>query len=380
MMDERTENRIIFLLLCAGSVIIAFNLAALTIVIPSMSGELRSTDIAVARMINFYMIPYGLGALIYAPLTTKVSYRKVLGFCYLIFGISCLVCAVSRTLFGLFAGSMGAGIAAAGITPLALMLIGDLYEKNQRGRLVGLFFGASFFSSLAGIVLAGIASWRWLFIVPAIMAALTAGWLWAFRWPLLGRTHQARVDYTLIFRETRIRETFIFILTISLLYHAAQKWFGVYLARDYGLDKLTVSFLFIMMSMASLAGQLIGGKVSDQQGRGSSCFVGLLALGSGAMLLVWKYPFWGLAGVLCLFSMGWTIGHNGISTILTDYPDEHRPMIASLNSALRFASGGIGFLISSYFVRYGFGLTFFGIGVLLLALFWPLRRIIKGEA
>ena len=73
-----------------------------------------------------------------------------------------------------------------------------------------------------------------------------------------------------------------------------------------------------------------------------------------------------LAAILAVLSTGWTIGHNGVSTVLTDFPEEHRPEIASLNSSVRFVSGGLGFQLSSLFVEKSFGITFFCFGILML--------------
>jgi hypothetical protein len=80
--------------------------------------------------------------------------------------------------------------------------------------------------------------------------------------------------------------------------------------------------------------------------------------------------------VLFAISVCWTIGHNGLSTVLADFPDEDRPIIASLNSAVRFISGGLGFQFSALFVGASFGLTFLGIGILILLLAYILKYII----
>lgn len=70
------------------------------------------------------------------------------------------------------------------------------------------------------------------------------------------------------------------------------------------------------------------------------------------------------------------MGHNGISTVLTDSSDKYRSEVASLNSSLRFLGGGIGFSISGIFVARSFEMTFLGIGVLLFVLSLFLNRII----
>jgi MFS family permease len=134
-----------------------------------------------------------------------------------------------------------------------------------------------------------------------------------------------------------------------------------------------------MMTIASFVGQISGGWLTDKIGRGISCKTGLVGLSSGAILLAWHYNSEILlAIVLILFSISWTVGHNGISTILTDYSERERPITASLNSAVRFVSGGIGFYLSGFIVKFSFSLGFLILGFMMLMLILWLNKVIIG--
>ena len=54
-----SDKKIIFVLLCLGCVTISFNVAAIAAAIPAISSDLSLPALAVARIIPFYMIPYG---------------------------------------------------------------------------------------------------------------------------------------------------------------------------------------------------------------------------------------------------------------------------------------------------------------------------------
>ncbi|MCK4882594.1 MAG: MFS transporter, partial [Candidatus Omnitrophica bacterium] len=151
---------------------------------------------------------------------------------------------------------------------------------------------------------------------------------------------------------------------------------GIYLSRVYQFTQFQISIYFIIAALGGMFGQLLGGVLSDKKGRLVSCRAGILGLSLGIMLLFGTYSAIFLGLVIALVSIGWTVGHNGLSTVLTDFPDEDRPMIASLNSSIRFISGGIGFCVSAYFVEKNFGLTFFVIGILMLLLSFVLRKVI----
>ena len=63
------EHQKIIFLTCLGNIAISFNTGAVAAAIPLIAADFHTTDFVVARIVPYYMIPYGLGALLYAPLT-----------------------------------------------------------------------------------------------------------------------------------------------------------------------------------------------------------------------------------------------------------------------------------------------------------------------
>lgn len=364
----KDSKNIIIFLICLGNISISFNTGAVAAAIPLISEDLGLSDFSAAQLVPFYMIPYGAGALAYALLTKHFSYRRVLSTAMLGYAFFSLVTGLNDHLPQMLLAQIGAGAAAASSTPVSLMIIGDFFDKDVRGRLVGTYFGCSFFASLIGMFFMGIVHWRWLFFIPAGLAFATALSFYLFKTDILRRVHASSVNYFKIFLERSVRRVFIFIFLMSFLYHAVHKWYGLYLYREYGLDKGAISLFLIIAALFGLAGQNIGGYFSDKKGRLITCFIGGMILAVGTMSLFGHYPVYIVPAILGCIAMGWTIHHNSISTILTDFPDEQRPMVASLNSSVRFASGGLGFLLSTFFVEKSFGLTFLGIGIFFLAL------------
>lgn len=373
------SKMILYGLLCLGCVTISFNVAAIVAAIPAISKDLRLSDLEVSKIIPSYMIPYGIGALFYAPLTRYFSYRKILGWSVLAYAVFSVFCSVNNSLAQFSFGRIGMGVAGGAAIPIGLILIGKFFEKDVRGRLVGGFFASSFISSVVGIAISGWMPWRWLFYVPAGMGFLTALGIFFLKCPDFELRHEGRVSYLKTLREVEILKVFVYIFILSSLYHGVHNWYGVYLSRTYGLDKVAISLFIIMAAVAGFFGQMAGGMVSDLKGRFHSCRYGFAVLSVATMMLVGIYPLLLVAVLMMCVSVGWNMGHNGLSTVLTDFPDEHRPEIASLNSAIRFLSGGVGFQISSYFVEKSFGWTFFFLGLSMLLSMIFLRRVIPQE-
>jgi len=364
----RNEKRNIFILLCSGCISISFNVAAIVAVLPSMAVDLDVNAVAISRILPAYMIPYGLGALIYAPLMRLFSCRIILYVPLCVYSLAAFLCFWDQSLGTLMLGRMVMGVSGASIIPIALILIGKIFARDVRGRLVGLLFGTSFISSIAGITLGGLVHWRWLFGVPAVLGLLTAIGISSVRSGFLSHVHGYRANYFKAMQYPPIGKIFIFIFFMSALYHGVHKWFGLYLSREYILNQTAISMIFIAMSLSSSAGQILGGFVADKQGRNQAVICGLVILTLATLILCGHYPLLLLIGNLLLFSAGWTVGHTGVSTILTDFPDQFRPEIASLNSSVRFLAGGIGVSLSSLLVEASFQMTFFIIGLMMAVL------------
>lgn len=359
-----SHHKLIIALLCLSNIAITFNIGAVSAAIPLIGKDLGVSDFELAKIVSFYMIPYGIGALLYAPLSRFLKYRVILAGAMAAYVIFSVICALSQNLSTILLAQIGAGIAAASSTPLSLMIIGELFEKEMRGRLVGLYFGTSFFSSTVGMICMGILSWHWLFFIPAILGAMAFLGFVFIKNHLLDRTHTASINYFKALAKPEISLVFVYIFVMSCLYHSVVKWYGVYLAHDYSLNEKVISWILIVASVCGLSGQQIGGYLSDKKGRNISCYIGIFILSGATMLLIGHYSLILVTIVLGLISVGWTINHNAVSTILTDFDDNDRPVVASLNSSVRFFSGGLGFALSKVFVEKSFSFTFLGIGII----------------
>ncbi len=374
-----SSRRWILFYFCAASVLISFNISALTAVIPAMARSLNVSANDAASIIPYYMIPYGLCALFFAPLSTRFSIKHLMMASCFFFAIGNALSLYAASFSVVLIGRVIAGLAAAAVTPLALMTLGKIFEKEIRGRVIGLFFSSSFLGSMFGLILSGVAPWHWLYTVPALAGLLLAI---AFAYcPNQGMEANSgiKINYADAFQMGGLRRILIFIFFISLLFHGVCKWYGVYLDKVYGYNQLTISILIIFATIAAGAGQIIGGFITDKFGRSHSCYIGISILALSVMALSGHYGMVAIGIVMSLVSVGWTIAHNGVSTVLTDFPDTYRSELAALNSAVRFFSGGIGFYLSGPFMQVNFGLTFFVIGCLMLSQILFIHKIVPKE-
>jgi len=369
----KKDKKYVYAFICFGCLTISFNVAAIAAAVPVISADLSLSDLLVAKIIPYYLIPYGLGALIYAPLTRYISYRWVYFSTMSLYALFCLICGFATNLDLLIVGRIGMGITASSAIPLGLMIIGEFFDKEIRGRLVGVFFSCAFIASIAGLIVMGTMDWPWIFHVPAIMAVGIAAVALICPSELLNKRHVGHINYLKALTQADIAKIFAYIFFISFLYHGVHKWYGIYLSQVYGFDKLTISILIILTVVGGMFGQLFGGILTDKKGRFIACIAGIVGLSLTICLLFSKLI---LGIILFLISVFWTVGHNGISTVLTDFSSEDRPIIASLNSSVRFIGGGLGFYVSSFFVEKSFSITFLSIGICLIILASFLKYVV----
>ncbi|MDP2922411.1 MAG: MFS transporter [Candidatus Omnitrophota bacterium] len=406
-------KKLTFIILCLEGAILSFNVAACAALVPSIAKDFVISEFVAGRIIWLYMLPYGFAALFYGPLVRVYDAKKVEIVCLFIFSLANLLAVFSKNIMSLFAARFLMGIFGASVIPLALILIAESTKTEKRGRQVGIFFGATFVASLLGLFLSGILHWRFIFLLPAIagfiLLILMYFYLPNFKpqakkfTPLenpaiyggngtdlmrpsiscgvnrKGRVKESKVkipsfltgfslNYIATFKSKTVLHIFTYIFFISLFYHGVQQWLGVYFSKQYGLEQFMISALITLTSLSGIFGETMGGWLSDVIGRARTANIGIVIMIISVFILVFKMPPVALVILMIVWGFGWTLNHAGISTILTDLPKEHLNEAASLNSGVRFISGGIGAVLGGAIMQKSFILGFIIFGICLLGL------------
>ena len=375
-MQVSSSRRWILFYFCAANILVSFNISALTAVIPAISRSLNISANDAAGIIPYYMIPYGIGALLFAPLASRFSIKLLMMMALLLYTAGNLLSLWVDSLPIILTGRVISGLGASAVTPLALMTLGKVFEKEIRGRVLGIFFSCSFFGAMLGLMLSGVAPWHWLFAVPIVLGVILFCLFFACPSQGMEANRAIKVNYLEAINISGLRRLLIFIFLMSLFFHGVCKWYGVFLDRVYDYNQITISALIILTALTAAIGQLVAGVITDKWGRIKACYIGIIIISIFIMALWGKYSLLGIGFILSMISVGWTIAHNGVSTLLTDFPDTYRSELAGLNSSVRFLSGGIGFWLSGSFMESNFGLTFFVIGALMLSLIFFIPSLV----
>ncbi len=372
-------RRTTFSILCLEGATLSFNVAAASALIPSVSKEFGVTQLIGGKLVWLYMLPYGIAALFYGPLVRVFNAKKVELIFFFLFCLANLLAGLSRTIGVFFAARFLMGIFGASVIPLMLILIANYAMPKNRGRLVGIFFSSTFVASLLGVSLSGILPWRWIFIIPAIFGFILWIHMYIYLEDFKTDKQDLPVNYPAVFTDKKVFLIFTYIFFISLFYHGVQQWLSVYFSNRYNYNQFIVSMLITSASLSGVFGEALGGWFSDSLGRVKTINIGILLMILGIFTLMFHLPFAGLVLLMLVWGFGWTLNHAGLSTLLTDLPKQYLNESASLNSSVRFVSGGIGVVLGGALIGKGFNLSFIVFGCGLLTLLLSANKLLNPE-
>lgn len=344
--------------------------------VPSIAKTLGIDEFAAARTVWCYMLPYGIAALVYGPLARAVESKRILLVCLSVLCLAHGLAGAAGGIRGLYLARAVAGVSGAAIIPLALIIIAQHARPEERGAQVGKFFSLTFLASLAGQFLSGVIPWRALFVLPALAGVPALAMVWRFVPDVLRERETFRMRYRDSCADRAVVRLFLYIFVVSLLFHGIRQWLGVYFSLVNHLEQFLISMLLTTISVSGMIGESLGGILSDRIGR-----LKVINAGTGLMIVVaFSLLFQGGVGLLFvlmfLWGLGWTLNHVGVSTALTDLPKERLFESASLNSAVRFLSGGLGVVAGGVLMERSFVLGFSVCGACLVILLLVTRKLI----
>src|SRR6267143_1920317 len=195
--DPRVRMQIFFAVLL-GLFLAALDQTVVGTALPRIVTDLHGNEIYTWAFTG-YLLTATISGPIYGKLSDLFGRRPILLFAIIVFLVGSALCGQAREMWQFVAFRSLQGLGAGALFPVALAVIGDLFEPSERGKYQG-FFGATFgVSSLVGPAIGGIITdtvgWPWVFYVN-----LPVGFVvFAVIWRLLPRTRPAgarpRIDY-----------------------------------------------------------------------------------------------------------------------------------------------------------------------------------------
>ncbi|MGZ4798206.1 MAG: MFS transporter [Acidimicrobiia bacterium] len=142
---EPAQRRLTLIVLCLCALTTAVDITITNVALPSIGKQLDAPTSELQWVVDAYNIVLSGLLVLGGGLADRYGRRKVFLGGYTIFGLACLLAAVSPTTEALIAARALMGIGAAGVVAPALAIIAGLYPPEERAGAIGMWavFGAA---------------------------------------------------------------------------------------------------------------------------------------------------------------------------------------------------------------------------------------------
>jgi predicted MFS family arabinose efflux permease len=348
-------GRVVLLLSCGAF----FSGAALRIcdsLLPRLARDFDITAGTAGRVIISFSIAYGLMQLVFGPLGDRFGKARLVNIALAgcaVGAFACLLAPGFDTLVGL---RILWGMAAAGVIPLSMALIGDMvpYEERQAtlARLLTGLLSGMMAGQLAGGLFAD-SRWGWR----GAFAALAAGYaVVAAMFALNVRAHAAtpnatsRLAFVSQLRSVvAVRWARVILLSVAVegvFLLGPMAYLPSFLHTRHGLSLSAASALIALYAVGGLVYAMTAKKIVQTFGERRMVLAGGVLMGA-AFAGLWLSPWWLTAGPLALLlGFGTYLYHNTLQTHATQMAPAVRGTSVALFAFCLFAGQALGVTVS----------------------------------
>ena len=289
--------------------------------------------------------------LAYGPFGDRLGKVRVIRFTLIVFTVGTGLCAAMPDLTSLIAMRAITGVSGAAVVPMALAYLGDTIAYERRQQAISLFLASLVagvaVSQVLGGLLAQVASWRSVFIVLAVGAAVPALLFQraGVDAPSPGPRRSHLRGYTEIVSKA---PAFYAVCALEgALFWGASAYLGAVIVDERGSSYVVAGLLLGVMGVASVATARLQGRRSGS-GRERQRFVrGATVYGVGIVMAatlghiggIW--PLW-FTVAAALFGIGFTSARATLQTTATAIAPAARGTALSLFSFSLNVGGAAG--------------------------------------
>ena len=178
--DPRTRTQIVAAVLL-GLFLAALDQTVVGTALPKIVTDLRGNDIYTWAF-TAYILTSTISGPIYGKLSDLFGRRPILLFAVSVFLLGSLLSGLSQEMWQFVAFRGIQGLGAGALFPVALAVIGDMFDASERGKyqgLVGAIFGlSSVIGPAIGGVITDTVGWHWVFFVNLPLGAIVFVVIW----------------------------------------------------------------------------------------------------------------------------------------------------------------------------------------------------------
>lgn len=277
-------------LLLMLSFLVSVDVRILAPVLPSISESLGSSAGSIGLAMTTYSFAYGLGQLIYGPLSDRLGRIAVVRWAGIAFALCTVLSALSVATWPFIGARLLAGSFAGAVIPLTLVYIGDTVEYERRqvvlGRLSALTAVAMAFSAGIGGAVAHFISWRLMLVGYGLLALIPVGLMWRLKAESRREAAGEVESYGALLRDRRALFVYGAVFLEGFLMWGAITYLGAFANQRYGLDQLTVGLLLSLFGIGTMTGGLAMGRIRRHLSENLLAGLGGLLMGVSFLVLI----------------------------------------------------------------------------------------------
>jgi len=330
----------------AARVVDALDNTALAVLAPDIKASLGVSDAVMGAIGGAFGVLFLLGSIPVSTLADRHPRKLVAAASMALWAVLVAATAVVQNAFWLFVARLGTGISQSYALPVNAPLLIDTYPIAARSRVFaaygsfeisGRVLAPLFAGGVAGVV-AGPDSWRWVFVVAALLGVPVVAGLLRIREPRRGRNEMRAVlgheldedpgelpiSVGVAFERLRKIRSFSFFLggmsALGFALFSIPLFLNLYLEDDLGLSAWERGVFGALVALPGVVALAVAGPRADRLFRRNPAaaivFVGGLIAGFGVFIVVGLY----LPGVVLLgifYAVGGALAQAAFVTIVS---------------------------------------------------------------
>ncbi|WP_066062926.1 MDR family MFS transporter [Neobacillus soli] len=261
------KNRYVFWGLVITTLISALDANIMQTASPTIVKQLGGMEFF-AWIFVVYMLASTVTVPLYGKLSDMYGRKKLLMIAVAIFTIGSILCGIANSMVMLIIYRGIQGLGAGGMIPLSMIIVGDLFTIEKRGKIQAVFSSIWAISSIVGPVLGSFfvetLTWRWIFFINIPIGIVTVLCLIPYKENTLFK--KSHIDYkgfflfgisiTLLLLATNMSNAFLYVIlgTIGLIVFVlverkeAHPFLPVSLFQNKGILRTNLFMLFYCLS------------------------------------------------------------------------------------------------------------------------------------
>lgn len=295
-------------------------------------------------LITLYMLPFSFVQLFSGVLSDiYLGRRLIIVIGLIVYGLGGVIAAASPNIWLLLVSRMIQGVGNALSLPILHALVGDVFEVNWRGKMMGVLAISTTLGSTLGPLFGGyisLYSWRLGFIFVSTFALIIGALSYALLPASVPAKGDAGIALEVLWRNLkRLSVLAIGVLGFALFFTRVSIF--TYLSdiltiEPYNMGEAQIGQLLSLSGVGGIISGGVSGYMTDRLGRRRTAVIGLLML--TAIIVVYATDVWYATLPAILFIQGFTATMAGtpIATMAVEVNPEHRAIATSIYGSMRF--------------------------------------------